>query len=792
MSFTTTSSTATDSTGSAVRRGLWEFSTDLTKENVGGIGIKLLFRFQVAVIVWAFGVALCWTLVAFSVDTELFSLGTRASDTPRMRCILVQQGYDKQHRLMWVKTLFIAFVYVGTFILSLVFATLQLREFRKHSDATWTMGDYVVLVSGLPIKGADPTAEQELIKIIKFAMDSAADEEPTEDGKSAIQELTKQIVGVSICWDFGDSYDDVMVAITEDLEQRRTHMIKNFGTSQGLVEDSAEPTEEGSSKGHLLRRFLFWPVEEKLIDKSRTILFSPLEKKEASDIVALLNSLETSGSAFIVFNTMKARNDAVKQLDNKLQVGGKPIKIETKKTMEPQTVIWENFTQSHKHTKLQNASRALKGLGCVLLVLFIFNVVCFFPIAKWTLDFSYAHGVEADFFGNGLLWRSIILTLLETLGGALLAITSQFVAGMQQCRFVDTQESIGIILYFVTVLINTGLDIWLGYQEIYRQLIQNDAHMHDGTLVKDVKSVYAIFESYAMQKDLGKYLSGSLQNFELGFAFPSYFLTPFLFEPLILMIIPLFVGGFLVRSHREIYGAHADNLLASLPMDLCRYGDIIVNMGLAVLIFFFPSGNTLEMFVLLGICHIYIYRWDHYRTLRHVPRCVYADFSVERTADLLLSAPCGLILSCMVYKSNCHSDVHCTNSNMIFVYCALALCCHVVVHCALVLTVVPRLAMLGLPENNYSVHQDYTKTAKGRAASFFNKNPVHCLRSKYIHKHNPPCWYCTQGKEHLLELNEDINCHYSQHGSSSVEPYYCTLGLAHSMTSLTETVQIVG
>ncbi|CAL1138982.1 unnamed protein product [Cladocopium goreaui] len=40
-------------------------------------------------------------------------------------------------------------------------------------------------------------------------------------------------------------------------------------------------------------------------------------------------------------------------------------------------------------------------------------------------------------------------------------------------------------------------------------------------------------------------------------------------------------------------------------------------------------------------------------------------------------------------------------------------------------------------------------------------NPIHCLRSRYVHKHDPPCIFYQIGKEHLLEPNPKLGLFYS-------------------------------
>merc|ERR1719203_2356075 len=63
-----------------------------------------------------------------------------------------------------------------------------------------------------------------------------------------------------------------------------------------------------------------------------------------------------------------------------------------------------------------------------------------------------------------------------------------------------------------------------------------------------------------------------------------------------------------------------------------------------------------------------------------------------------------------------------------------------------------------LPDPN--ANMQYSDMSISLAASWFSANPVHCLRSKLIHKHSPPCSFAYSGKEHLLNYNPHIGCYF--------------------------------
>jgi len=51
-----------------------------------------------------------------------------------------------------------------------------------------------------------------------------------------------------------------------------------------------------------------------------------------------------------------------------------------------------------------------------------------------------------------------------------------------------------------------------------------------------------------------------------SYAFPSTFLIPFLLEPFITIVFPKQLGKLLVRSHPDIIGLAAENMLAAPEM----------------------------------------------------------------------------------------------------------------------------------------------------------------------------------------------------------------------------------
>merc|ERR1719160_2406492 len=138
---------------------------------------------------------------------------------------------------------------------------------------------------------------------------------------------------------------------------------------------------------------------------------------------------------------------------------------------------------------------------------------------------------------------------------------------------------------------------------------------YDGTKLQDIPTFNEHFETYAIQR--------SLAESAYAYAWPSTFLIPFLLEPFITIILPLYLGKWVLRSHREFRGRTAESNLAAAEFEMGRYADIVLNVTLGILIFFFPGGYTHSLFFFMAVSHVFIYYFDHYRVLRTIPACTF-------------------------------------------------------------------------------------------------------------------------------------------------------------------------
>jgi len=197
-----------------------------------------------------------------------------------------------------------------------------------------------------------------------------------------------------------------------------------------------------------------------------------------------------------------------------------------------------------------------------------------------------------------------------------------------------------------------------------------------------------------------------------------------------------------------------------LPMDIGRYADILLNIILGILIFYFPGGYTWTLFLGMAASHVWIYMFDYYKVLRQIPACSYVEIDCDWWCQVLLAPIVAIIPACITFKSNCEPGCHCYKEATLIVVCTLAAVAHVIVHVCFLKYILPLCGARGR-DNEKLAGVSYKACATFLPATWFNTNPVHCLRSKYVYDHNPPCDFYRCGREELMRANPSIGCFLS-------------------------------
>jgi len=716
--------------------------TNLQKDFVAGPGMRLHFRFQAFFIMWPLAVALVWVGLAV-FHHELFILGTRKFGTPRHNCILVAWGYETQQRLMWTKVLFLAIVYVGSFISFLWFSVSQLRTYQQMEATEKTMKDFAVELRGLP---AIPC--------------SYADVE--QDLREAIEKATsKTLIGVSIAWDYSEYQDNVELAVAKDLSEREVEV------DNDTPRDIPDPSLEMGS----VRRWMY--------NKEKTLFGSGEDSDE--DPKQLLSQLVSSESAFAIFNTQQDKDSALSrgevgdiQFDaskyglGTVQLTMKPVEN------EPANINWHNF--KNENNKILGFLKGFFTVYVPALLIWFFGF--YVPYAVSLYNFNYDNGAELPGY------YSIVFTIIVVGGNATMYVVCDICCDIIGFRYKDTKQVTYMLMYLAACMINVFLDMVVTFWVAKKVMIGLDFRTYDGTRLAEIDTFTEQFETYAMQRSLG----GNVYSY----CWPSTFFVCFVLEPFVTIIIPYQLGKLIVRTHAEIQGRHAEAYLLAFEFDLGRYADILLNVFLGILIFFFPGGYIWTLFFAMAFSHLYIYLFDHWKICSVIPFVKITSPLVDWWAQVVMAGCCGMILGCLVFKANCESYSHyCLQDVPLVASCTAAGVGHFTVHMILLIYLVPRLGHDGKDLETDSSMTVFGSVAREEARTWFSMNPVHCLRSKFIHKPlwegdlrgMPHCRFAYFGKEHLLERNEAMGCFFED-GKAEAEDF----SLSHSVRKLSEWV----
>jgi len=703
---------------------LYPFYSNLCLVDIAGPGMLLHFNMQVFIIVWAIVIACFWLFMCLAIDDALFILGTRRFGTPRENCILVAWGYETQQRLMWTKVNFLVVSYAFTFFFSLAHALRQQNLFAHLDSEEKTMKDFMAFMSGLPqLKGDDPNAEKDVLKFLD------------EQG-------IKKVVGISIAWNYSQCEEEVQQMMEKDMLVRDEKYQKKPEINSWQQADRVDYSDEAPYATNAFRKFLY-KQEKKLCGDTEP---DDEAKFSAEAHRELLKGIHSSKDAFVVFESEEARDEAVGEEGKKelgAYQGGSNLTIE-KKVCEPDTIQWQHFGNS---TAMQRLGRVFWGFGCIFLALFFWTTVFYAPYAYQVFCFNYDNGAQPPFT------LALTFCMVVVLGNAIMYEVCARVADFIGFKTRDDRESCYLILYVFACMFNVILDMVTTYFLAEYILDGLGFRTYYGVRFKEVPTFTERFETYAMQRMLAENTK--------AYSFPATFLIPFLIEPFITVIVPYYLGKVMVRTHKEWVGRDAEIWMAAFEFDMGRYGDLLLDMVLGILIFFFPGGYTLILFFGMAGSHSYIYCFDHARVIRTIPKCVYASIDVDWWGCWMMCPITAMIPMCLVFKANCQDYGFCTKGVPLVEMMFAAFFAHCIFQTLILRFVVPMFNP-DVPDHNEGTL--YSEAAAKFPCNWFTSNPIHCIRSHYIHNHGD-AEYCTPftlGKEHILNQNAKLGLHYNR------------------------------
>jgi len=705
----------------------YPLTTNLLSCNLAGPGAMCIFRFQLALLVWASMLIIVWCALGFAVSTDIFLVGIRKADTPQQFCAVIRWGRRRQMELVWVKCVWLCFAYVGSSLGALLFGAQQHRLFHVLNSEQTTMSNFATVLRGLPrLSGAERVEEQL---------------------KSAVQQQTgEHVVGVSVCWNYHDHAAEVMAALEGELGSLEATQVAAHRRS----------SVRGSKTLDLLTRSSV--IEEEpagcfrsICDKARHVTLTAWnvaldsnEHAQEQTIEQLLQDMESTDTAFVVFESKGCRDRAVGAARKReIELDGAQVVLQAV-GHEPESVLWEEFGV----TEVDHAARMVKAVVITFSTSLAWTVLLYLPYAHYMASFSYANGDEP-----GRMAETVFATLV-TAGNLLICITAGKYTKSAGFRYIDEEERAYTSLYSFALLLNLFLDMCLTAFLSYRQMVGIGVHTADGRLLRDLTSYQQIFESYPMQKSLG--------NMIFHYCWPATFFLPFVGEPIILSWLPLHVGLLFIRSSKQLQGKQAEQVLALPVMEQTRYADLTFNAILVSLIPFIAPAYILLTYGGLVFSHCFVYAYDHWKVLRCVARFHYAGDSVVKFAQKLFAIPCGMFAAGLVFKLNQMSGrteelgSGVLQGHRLAAAVVGAFLGHVMLHLLLLETLVPWLGTVRCEE----AEEAYSECAAHTPCTWFSSNPVHCLRSRHIFRSQPSQGFYVVGKEHLLKKNPDIGAYF--------------------------------
>jgi len=375
----------------------------------------------------------------------------------------------------------------------------------------------------------------------------------------------------------------------------------------------------------------------------------------------------------------------------------------------------------------------------------VWAIFFYLPYAFYMSSFQYDANHQAP---DGFMFT--VLSFVVVGGNATMYLICGIVSENCGFHYEEQRESSYMVFYCIAVFLNVMLDMVMTGWVSYRAMVGAGAHTFGGKLLSELTTVQDIFESYPIQKTMGYQL--------FAYSMPATFLTPFVIEPIALILLPFHLMKLVIRTNPYLKTWRAEKAMSIfVPMDSGRYADIIINVMLAALTLFVPGGWILYIYGGLAASHVYIYIYDHYRVLRCVPGFQYACATIDKFALKLVGIPLGFILVATLDKANCMADgVFCMKGTRLFMFLLESFIVHCILHIIAVKVLIPKFGRRDNPRSDVP----YADAAKVTGATWFSTNPAYCLRSKYFYKHEPPVQMFLRGKEHLMQPNPEVGQHF--------------------------------
>merc|ERR1719327_283701 len=395
----------------------------------------------------------------------------------------------------------------------------------------------------------------------------------------------------------------------------------------------------------------------------------------------------------------------------------------------------------------------MMGYGAIALVIVLWAILFYGPVILYARAYWNVPGQR-----EGSMVSAMLVGFLVTLGNNLVYAAAAYIAEKSRfCNF-DSQEEFNTVLYTIAIFINSIIDLYIYVYAVSQGYLEDAMHGVGGSAMASNPNMQEI-----------------MYNTLFAYLVPGCLVGPFVAEILI-YVFPLYLGRFMVRStpKNEMNRLDAESMVVPPYFDMTRYGDLINNILLVIICFFLTNVNLWKVFIWLLIGNVFIYLWDRYRVLRFTMKTEYSTDGMEHTAQYLTILPCAMLAGAFAFKLYGGQAMVAKRErseflafNAVWMTVIGAMVGHSILHYLFLKFVFPYI-MPHIVESEEKT-TTYKTMCEKFSSSWFNANPVHCLRSRHILKQEPPFIFHVLGKEYLQVKNEKIHQYY-EHTQFAREP----------------------
>lgn len=678
--------------------------TSLVSTDISGQGVLLYFGFLTFASFLA-GVLLVMAFVAyeFSALKEHRETFKDTNDGVSQHCSASTEHlanrslevYGNYNIRMFVCMLLTYFFVLAT---SMLMVWYQTNVSYRWDENNSTHEDYAILASGLPEDATDPN---ELCSFFQKALDKELEK------REISGEHNLHVIGVSIAYDYKQHQDLIDNCLKDWIEDIEIEKERRSWKSRPKTESHLD--QEGNEEKRSCCRSFLSIARLEFLDfiflgtcGEEPERHHQQEQHERADkIQGVLRSLQCSGSAYVIVSQPVVTEILVDIFSSPTAPRFRKTAVSLQDVLsEPPSLYWENFTE------MNFWPRIVFGMFVTMLTIFLWLCVYMVYAVSYSKYVS-VPGAKPSFF------QDTLLGLLVAVGNAIVAQVVDCVTQWAGYRQKDRRDIAILSMAFLATLLNTACDLWMVMQIAQGVQLTNDFQgKNDGY-------------DHVIAEEL------------FSLIVPGYLIIPYVATPVIEHLLPYIMGTWYIRSRRTSL-RDAEACIACPEFDICwRYSDIMNNFTICSIMLVFISPNSYRVMCWLVIFLLLIMGIDKYKLLRQTSQTFYTTRRLDNAAQLWWSFPTGVLASITVWWA-CKAELLPWMKTHHKLLCLLGFVVHVVIYLFL-WTITGRSVPPAKTETTTYDDMCDQLWVEGKVWSYFNTNPVVCLRSKHLGDEVPGC-----------------------------------------------------